>query len=102
MRVLNEEDKSARDKVKKMIEDYRSELESYAKAGEDDNDPVLLEGETSTGYCVQLFVDPREIVPILLKYDYPTYSVLDEDYPEGMWEDLGRKFGLDSIISVDL
>lgn len=75
-------------------------LESLAKAEE--NDPILVEGETSAGYYCQMMVDPKDVARILLDYNYPVWRILEEDAPDGMWEDLGRKFGLTTVSSFDL
>ena len=47
-------------------------------------------------------VDPKDVAKILLEYNYPVWRVLGEDAPDEMWEDLGRKFGLEHVCSVDL
>lgn len=64
--------------------------------------PICLEGETSTGHYCQLMVDPKDVAKILLDYDFPLYSVLNEDAPDMMWEDLGRKYGIKTVCSVDI
>ena len=86
--------------VQKEIRDLRAKYESVAKTEE--QDPILVEGETSAGYCCQLMVDPKDVAKILLEYDYPVWRVLEEEAPDEMWEDLGRKFGLEHVYSVDL
>ena len=86
--------------VQKEIRDLRTKYESVAKTEE--QDPILVEGETSAGYFCQLMVDPKDVAKILLEYDYPVWRVLGEDAPDAMWEDLGRKFGLEHVCSVDL
>lgn len=68
----------------------------------DEQDPVLIEGETETGYYCQLMVDPKNVAKVLLRYDYATWRVLEEDAPNEMWEELGREFGLKTVCSVDL
>lgn len=86
--------------VQKEIRDLRAKYESVAKTEE--QDPILVEGETSAGYYCQLMVDPKDVAKILLEYDYPVWRVLEEEAPDEMWEDLGRKFGLEHVYSVDL
>lgn len=96
-------DKAAVERVKQMISDYRTIVEGVTLLKEGAcPDPVMIEGETRTGYYCQLMVDPRDIAPILLKYEYPIYRVLEEDPPEQMWCELGEKFGLDTVTSFDL
>ncbi len=86
--------------VNEAIAAEHKRLEALAKAEE--NDPVLVEGETSAGYYCQMMVNPKDIARILLDYNYPVWRVLEEDAPDGMWEDLGRKFGLTTVSSFDL
>lgn len=62
----------------------------------------MVEGETTASYYCQLIVNPQEVAKILLEYDYPVWRVFDEDAPDAMWEDLGRKFGSEHVCSVDL
>ena len=76
-------------------------LEEIAKSDNED-DPIMIEGETSTGYYCQMMVAPREVAKIILEYNYPVWHILGQDYPDSMWEDLGRKFGLATVCSIDL
>lgn len=75
-------------------------LKSIASGSE--QDPVLVEGETEADYYCQLMVDPKDVANIMLDYNYPTWKILEEDAPDGMWEELGRKFGLKTVCSVNL
>ena len=75
-------------------------LEKIAKTEEDD--PILIEGETTAGYFCHLMVDPQDVAKIALEYNYTVWHILQQDYPDGMWEDLGRKFGLEAVCSMDL
>ena len=86
--------------VQKEIRKWREKYESVSIAEE--QDPIMVEGETTAGYFCQLMVDPKDVAKILLEYDYPVWRVLGEDAPDTMWEDLGRKFGLEHVCSVDL
>lgn len=47
-------------------------------------------------------MNPQEVAKIFVDYDYALYRVLGEDAPDAMWEDLGRKFGLEHVCSMDL
>ena len=76
-------------------------LEEIAKSDNED-DPIMIEGETSTGYYCQMMVAPREVAKVILEYNYPVWHILGQDYPDGMWEDLGRKFDLATVCSIDL
>lgn len=62
----------------------------------------MIEGETTADYYRQLMVNPQEVAKIFVDYDYALYRILSEDAPDAMWEDLGRKFGLEHVYSVDL
>lgn len=75
-------------------------LEEIAKTEE--GDPILIEGETTAGYFCHLMVDPKDVAKIALRYEYPVWSVLQQDFPDEMWEELGRKFGLATVSSIDL
>ena len=68
----------------------------------DDPEPVMLEGETSRGYQVQTMINPAKVAKVMLDYDYPTYKILKEDAPQGLWDELAKLVGLDSVYSVDL
>lgn len=86
--------------IQKEIREWRTKYESVAKTEE--RDPIMVEGETTVGYFCQLMVDPREVAKIFVDYDYSLCRVLGEDAPDVMWEDLGRKFGLEHVCSVDI
>ena len=86
--------------VQKEIRDLRIKYESVAKTEEQDS--IMVEGETTAGYFCQLMVDPKDVAKIFVDYDYALYRVLGEDAPDAMREDLGRKFGLEHVCSVDL
>ena len=86
--------------VQKEIREWRTKYESVVKAGE--QDPIMVEGETTAGYFCQLMVDPKEVARIFVDYDYALHRVIGEDAPDAMWEDLGRELGLEHVCSVDL
>lgn len=86
--------------VQKEIRDLRAKYESVAKTEE--QDPIIVDGETVIGYFCQLMVDPKEAARIFVDYDYTLYRVLGEYAPDAMWEVLGRNFGLEHVYSVDL
>lgn len=104
--MTNEEKPSIKDAVEQVnqaISDYRTKLEALTLCKPDaELEPVMLEGETETGYYCQLMVDPRDAARIMLDYDYPIYRTLGEDAPDAMWERLGAFYGLKTITSVDL
>lgn len=81
------------------IEKNRKLLEDEAKS---EGSPIMVEGETYTGYPVQTMVDPGKVIPICLNYDFPTYKVLEEDFPQGMWDDLAQLLGLEHVYAIDL
>lgn len=86
--------------VNKVIATKTERLKAVATG--DEQDPILIEGETETGYYCQLMVDPKSLTKIMLRYDYSTWRVLVEDAPDEMWEELGREFGVKTVCSVDL
>ena len=86
--------------VREAITKYCKELEGYIK--NEENDPILVEGETATGYYCQMMVDPKDVAEIILRYDYPVWHVIGEEAPDEIWEELGRKFGLSVVNSFDL
>ncbi len=96
----NEELNGAVNLVNEAIKAERSRLEEIAKTEE--GDPILIEGETTAGYFCQMMVDPKDVAKIALEYNYPVWHILQEDCPDDMWEDLGRKFGLATVSSMDL
>jgi len=71
-------------------------------AGSQEEDPVMLEGETSTGYIVHVMSDPAKVAKVMLDYDYQLYKVLEEDWPQEMWDALARMVGLEGVYSVDM
>lgn len=84
-------------------EDYdkrRKRLEEIAKT--EDQDPVMIEGETTAGYYCQLMANPKDAANIMLDYDYPLYEAMGEDAPTAMWQALGRHFGLANVSSIDI
>lgn len=103
MEYSEEELSNARDIINQKISDERTKLEAFTLLKPDATpNPILIEGETEMGYYCQMMVDPRDCAPILLKHDYPIYKVLQEEYPDEMWEELGRKFGIKTVTCVDL
>ena len=86
--------------VNAAITEYRDKLTKIAKTEE--SEPILVEGQTTAGYYCQMMVDPKEVAQILLDWEYPTYRILEEEAPQGMWDELGEQFGLSSVSSFDL
>lgn len=87
---------------KKEIRKWREKYESVAnKNGQDHS--IMVEGdETTASYYCQLMANPQEVAKIFVDYDYALYRVLGKDVSDAMREDLGRKFGLEHVCSVDL
>lgn len=86
--------------VNEVIAEEIKRIESFLP--DEEHDPIMIEGETETGHYCQLMVNPTEVAKIFLRYDYPIWHTLEEDAPEEMWLELGRVFGLKTVISVDL
>lgn len=102
MRKLSTEEKKAQETINLAISDYRTGLEAITLVDEEDLDPIMVEGETSTGYSCQLMTSPKRVAAIVLKYDYPVFAVLEEEPPQAMWDELAREFGLEHVLWVDL
>lgn len=60
---------SAAKLVNEIIAAEYERLETLAKTEE--NDPILVEGETSAGYYCQMMADPKDVARIMLNYNYP-------------------------------
>ena len=89
--------------VKIVQEAIRAKEDYYRKLAEtDDQSPVTLEGSTTTGYYCQMMVDPKDVARIFLDYQYPIWSVLEEEPPVSMWESLAKLYGLKNVCSVDI
>lgn len=86
--------------VKDAIDREREKIQKIANGA--DQSPIMIEGETSEGYYCQLMVDPKDAARIMLKYDYPVWTILMEDAPDEMWEELSRFYGLGKVCSVEL
>ena len=101
--IRRRNDEKLAEAVKLVNEAITSEykrLDEIAKTEE--GDPIMIEGETTAGYGCHMMVDPKDVAKSALEYNYPVWHILQQDYPDGMWEDLGRKFGLAVVYSMDL
>jgi len=98
---MSSTDERAIERVNEMISDERTKLEAITITN-GDLDPIMVEGETETGYYCQMMVNPKECAEIMLAHNYPTWKVLREDAPDAMWNELGRKFGIKTVCSIDL
>lgn len=86
--------------VRAAIKAEEDRLQRIADSQEEE--PIMLEGETSAGYIVHVMSDPAKVAKVLLDYDYPLYKALEEDWPQDMWEALAQMVGLESVYSVDM
>ena len=102
MRKLTKEEDKARELILQAISDYRTGLEALTLTDKNDLDPIMIDGETRTGYYCQMMVSPREVAEIVLKYDYPVFAVLKEEPSQAMWDELADHFGLATVTSFDL
>ena len=50
--------------------DEFKKLEEIAKSDNKD-DPIMIEGEITTGYYCQMIVAPKEVAKIILEYNHP-------------------------------
>lgn len=71
-------------------------------ANRDEQDPVMLEGETTYGYPVHMMVDPKLVAKIMCEFNYATCYVLQGDAPAEMWDELARRVGLGEVSFVDM
>lgn len=81
---------------------HAEEKRFQAIANGTEQDPIMLEGSTSLGYQVRMILDPSKVARVMLDYEYPMYSVLGEDAPQGMWDELARMVGLHDVYCVDI
>ena len=102
MRKLTDEEIKSKETIVQAISDYRTGLEALTLTDSDDLSPVMVEGETRTGYYCQLMGSPKEVAEIVLKYDYPVFVALEEEPPQAMWDELASHFGLANVTSFDL
>lgn len=102
MRKLSTEEKRAQETINLVISDYRTGLEAITLCDDEDLDPIMVDGQTRSGHNCSLFVNPKEVAQIVLKYDYPVFAVLEEEPPQAMWDDLASHFGLDAVTAFDL
>ena len=86
--------------VQEAIKAEEARLDRISHIEEDH--PIGLEGETTTGYPARTMVDPTKVAKIMLSYDYPIYKVLEEEPPQGMWNELAMMVGLENVFCVDL
>lgn len=94
---------SLEDAVRIVREAIKAKEEKYKQiANTEEGTPVMLEGMTVKGYGCTLMVDPKDVAQVFLEYNYPVWSVLEEEPPIGMWDDLARIYGLETVSSVDL
>jgi len=101
------ENESATDELTKAVKIVRKAIQdletNYKKiANTEEQDPVLLEGDTRTGYACQMMVDPKDVAQVFLDYEYPMWRILEEEPPEAMWNRLAEIYGLDAVCSVDI
>ena len=96
-------DEKLAEAVKLVNEAIRAKQEEYEKiAHTDEQDPIMLVGETGKGVIVHALVDPKDVADIFLEYDYPTSLILEQEPPQAMWDTIANLVGLESVSSVDL
>lgn len=100
MRKFKDEELKAREIIGKMIDEYTAYLTEEGK--KEEGDPIMLEGITNTGYYANIMVNPADVIPILLRWDYPVFLITGAEIPDGMWKELGDKIGLEAVTSIDI
>lgn len=86
--------------VRQAVDAEQKRLEGIARTEE--ASPVMVEGNTASGYFAQTMADPAIVAKVMLKHNSPLWKVLEEDYPQEMWDELAEIVGLDSVSGVDL
>ena len=80
-------------------------LSAVALSAQDYPQVVTFEtsdAESATFTSLGVASKSKDVAKIALEYNYPVWHILHQDYPDCMWEDLGRKFGLATVCSIDL
>lgn len=89
--------------VNAAIDSVTEQMEEISRTEEQDF--VFLTGETTTGFAVKMLINPKEVAEVMLKYNYPIYTVLHMDAPQAMWDEIAKITGLGSVywihISID-
>ncbi len=103
MKKAAKQETSLGDAVEMVKAEIDKQTKYYEKiASTDEQDPVMLEGVTTTGHNCHVMVDPKEVAKVFLNYDYPACLVLDNEPSSDMWDTLARKFGLGEVYGVDI
>ena len=69
---------SAINLVNEAIREEYKRIEGITKTEEEE--PIMVEGETTAGYFCHLMVDPKDVAKIAIEYNYPVWHILGEDY----------------------
>ena len=81
----------------------KAKEDRYRKiASTEEQDPILLEGETRTGYECQLMVEPKDVAQVFLDYDFALWDTVVGEVSDSMWDRLAEIYGLDRVYAVDL
>ena len=81
----------------------KAKEEKYKKiASTEDQDPIMVEGETRTEYECRLLVDPKEVAQVFLDYNFALWDTVVGEVPDAMWERLAEIYGLYRVYAVDL
>lgn len=91
----------ALDIIQQKISDYRTKLEAITISNAE-LQPIMIEGQTRTGYHCQLMDNPKTAAEIMLRHNYPIFATLGEDAPDAMWQELADEYGLETVSAVGL
>lgn len=81
----------------------KAKEDRYRKiASTEEQDPILIEGETRTGYECQLMVDPKDVAQVFLDYDFALWNTVVGEVSDSMWDRLAEIYGLDRVYPVVL
>ena len=65
--------------------------------------PLTNDTECGVIFVVGGVAHPRSVARVYLKYDFfPTWLVLEDDAPQGMWDEPAKIFGLKVVGGADL
>lgn len=101
------EDSKTKITLQEAVKIVNAEIDRLTKehekiAATEEQEPIMLLGETITEHDCQLMVDPKEIAKIYLDFDYATCLVLGSEPSPDMWEAIAKKYGLGTVASVYL
>ena len=91
------------DAVKIVQAAIKAKEEKYKKiASTEEQELILIEGETETRYDCHLLADPKDVAQVFLDFDFAIWDTVVGEAPEAMWDRLAEIYGLYRVYAVDL